>query len=280
MLTRRYRNLVFSILAASAAILLILVSQSSAQDGAFATIYQADKGVTLSFLPDANLPEQVVWQAWIEDDSELYVFDFTGIPNPSAANDFLIPSSVLDQVGGRGPVVVQAVQPGAGKIAEIRVNQDEILPPEAPPSVMVAIGMRGNQAWANFVAVDADGIPGSDSFMIPIDSFSFEVSDELLGRLTRIEAKLDAMTDTEPQQSNVTINTATLAELKTIPGIGEVKAGAIVAERGTPGLVGYDPFDSWQDLMNRVKGIGPTTVADMRAAGVELGSPSNNEPLP
>lgn len=75
---------------------------------------------------------------------------------------------------------------------------------------------------------------------------------------------------TELEPVNIYINTATMDELLQIPGIGSVKAGTIISERGTPDIIGYKPFESWQDLMNRVTGIGPSTLADIQAAGVEL----------
>lgn len=53
----------------------------------------------------------------------------------------------------------------------------------------------------------------------------------------------------------VNINTADASALKTLPGIGDTKAQAIIADRTSNG-----PFASCQDL-GRVKGIGPATVA-------------------
>lgn len=56
----------------------------------------------------------------------------------------------------------------------------------------------------------------------------------------------------------VNINTADASELTALPGIGTVKAQAIVAYRQTHG-----PFRSVDDL-DHVKGIGPATVARLR----------------
>ena len=53
----------------------------------------------------------------------------------------------------------------------------------------------------------------------------------------------------------ININTASLASLETLPGIGPVKAAAIIAER---------PFGTVEEL-ERVPGIGPTTLANIRA---------------
>lgn len=81
--------------------------------------------------------------------------------------------------------------------------------------------------------------------------------------------------DVEPVK--VYLNTATYEQLQTIPGIGAVKAGSIIATRGTPEVTGYNPFTSWQDLAVRVNGIGMGTVGDMQAAGVLLDPPAETE---
>jgi len=52
----------------------------------------------------------------------------------------------------------------------------------------------------------------------------------------------------------INLNTATQAELETLPGIGEVKAAAIIANR---------PYTSVDDL-DRVPRIGPATIANLR----------------
>ncbi|MFC0337005.1 competence protein ComEA [Kushneria avicenniae] len=61
----------------------------------------------------------------------------------------------------------------------------------------------------------------------------------------------------------VNINTATAAELTALPGIGEKKADAIVADREENGA-----YESADDL-SRVSGIGSATVDQLRD-GVEL----------
>ena len=63
----------------------------------------------------------------------------------------------------------------------------------------------------------------------------------------------------------ININTATYDELLKVPGIGPIKAGSIIAERGQNGL-----FADWADLARRVSGVGPATVADMQAGGAVL----------
>lgn len=56
----------------------------------------------------------------------------------------------------------------------------------------------------------------------------------------------------------VDLNRASQAELETIPGIGPVKAAAIVARRESAG-----PFTSLEDLLE-VDGIGPATLEAIR----------------
>lgn len=64
----------------------------------------------------------------------------------------------------------------------------------------------------------------------------------------------------------VNINTATVEELQTLSGIGEVKAERIVAYRKNNG-----PFKSVEDLLN-VPGIGQATLDTIRNS-VTVGSP-------
>lgn len=56
----------------------------------------------------------------------------------------------------------------------------------------------------------------------------------------------------------VNVNTATKAELVELPGIGSVKADAILAYRKAHGH-----FGSLEELA-KVKGIGDSTVADLK----------------
>lgn len=56
----------------------------------------------------------------------------------------------------------------------------------------------------------------------------------------------------------IDVNSASAAELASLPGIGASKAAAIIAEREKK------PFGSVDDL-ERVRGIGARTVEDLRA---------------
>lgn len=64
-------------------------------------------------------------------------------------------------------------------------------------------------------------------------------------------------TATGPSVSTVDVNTATAAELTTLPGIGPSKAAAILADRERHG-----PYQTCREL-TRVVGIGPATVANL-----------------
>ncbi|NLZ18008.1 MAG: helix-hairpin-helix domain-containing protein [Desulfobulbaceae bacterium] len=59
--------------------------------------------------------------------------------------------------------------------------------------------------------------------------------------------------------AKVNINTATVQELTTLPGIGPAKAEAIIKHREANG-----PFKTVDELGN-VKGVGPKTLQDLRS---------------
>lgn len=63
--------------------------------------------------------------------------------------------------------------------------------------------------------------------------------------------------DSEPGEGSlvVNINTATQAQLETLPNIGPARAAQIIANR---------PYESVEDLL-RISGIGPSALEDMRA---------------
>ena len=62
----------------------------------------------------------------------------------------------------------------------------------------------------------------------------------------------------QPSSGLVNINTASNAELQTLPGIGQVRANAIIAFRETHGM-----FQSVDELIN-VSGIGQITLENLR----------------
>lgn len=98
----------------------------------------------------------------------------------------------------------------------------------------------------------------------------------LISEVATINVKLDKLLESREVASlDIQINTATYDQILEIPGIGKVKAGSLITARDVPI---YRPFESWQNLMERVSGIGPSTVADMKAAGVTIGTPEPASP--
>jgi competence protein ComEA len=63
----------------------------------------------------------------------------------------------------------------------------------------------------------------------------------------------------------VEVNTADQAALESVKGIGPVHAKAIIDERTKNG-----PFKDADDLVARVKGIGPKSVKNLEAAGLTV----------
>lgn len=69
---------------------------------------------------------------------------------------------------------------------------------------------------------------------------------------------LSASNTTTPSNTKVNINTATQAQLETLPGIGPAKAGDIITYRTQNGL-----FKKIEDIIN-VKGIGAKTFESIK----------------
>lgn len=63
----------------------------------------------------------------------------------------------------------------------------------------------------------------------------------------------------------VEVNKATAAQLDSVKGIGPATSKAIIDERGKGG-----EFKDWNDLQNRVKGIGEKSSAKMSEAGLTV----------
>lgn len=60
------------------------------------------------------------------------------------------------------------------------------------------------------------------------------------------------------------INTATQAQLESLPGIGPQLAERMLAARA------QSPFADWADLRRRVKGLGPSTARKLSGAGLRV----------
>lgn len=81
-----------------------------------------------------------------------------------------------------------------------------------------------------------------------------------------VEQTLITMDDHEPVKTSakININTATVAQLDELPGIGPAKAQAIVADRQQHGR-----YTSLDQLL-RVKGIGPKMVDKIKTSGTAM----------
>lgn len=69
------------------------------------------------------------------------------------------------------------------------------------------------------------------------------------------------------------VNTATQVELRGVRGIGPKTAQIIIDERSRGGR-----YESFEDLSDRVKGIGSKKAASLQAAGLMLGGVGSAEP--
>ena len=74
-----------------------------------------------------------------------------------------------------------------------------------------------------------------------------------------------------PAECGIAINTATLEELMTLPGIGEARAKAIIENRET-----YGSFRYPEDLLS-VSGIGAKRLADLAGLITTAGQASRSE---
>lgn len=87
------------------------------------------------------------------------------------------------------------------------------------------------------------GRPGTDTYSVAAQTIRSQAVGEAV--------------QTPSQVGLININTATAAQLETLPGIGEVKAGRIVADREANG-----PYRIPEDLL-RVSGIGEGTLKEL-----------------
>lgn len=236
-------------------------------------VSQSSQGISISGLL-LSTTERLVWQAWIENDSEIYVF--TGLDDPTSHTGYLLPAATLAQIDGRGPAIVQAIVPGRtpSKVAEVRINFDPTsdagpasLPPD--PEIMVVVGLRDGTAYANFVGISEENLGAG--MLFPISGFKLQLDAQLEERLTAIEqnqerilAALGNSTPpvTEPDADPVVIyvNLDPWETLMELDGVGEAKARAAVVSRVSGG-----PIRNFDDWISRRIGMGPATRLDVEA---------------
>lgn len=71
-----------------------------------------------------------------------------------------------------------------------------------------------------------------------------------------------ALAQGQPQQQrDLDVNTATRAELESLPGVGPALAQRLLTGR---------PFADWPDLMRRVSGVKAATARRLSAAGLRV----------
>ena len=66
----------------------------------------------------------------------------------------------------------------------------------------------------------------------------------------------------------VDVKEATEAELQALPGVGPALSARIVGERAKA------PFKHWGDMIERVRGVGPTSAVKLSSAGLTVGQTS------
>ena len=72
------------------------------------------------------------------------------------------------------------------------------------------------------------------------------------------------------QNTEVEVNTASQAQLESLPGIGPALAERLLKAR---------PFSDWADLRHRAKGVGKATAVKLSAAGLRVqGQPFLSSP--
>ncbi|RUL89279.1 ComEA family DNA-binding protein [Tautonia sociabilis] len=76
-----------------------------------------------------------------------------------------------------------------------------------------------------------------------------------------------------PASVEADVNSAPAAVLLALPGLGPTRVDRIVEARSER------PFDSLEDLADRVKGIGPATIEGIRPFS-RAGDPAGKEPAP
>lgn len=70
----------------------------------------------------------------------------------------------------------------------------------------------------------------------------------------------------------VDVNKATRAELEALPGVGTALSARVLAERQKA------PFRNWNDLIQRVRGIGPGSAVKLSSAGLTVADSTYQQP--
>ena len=142
-------------------------------------------------------------------------------------------STPLDPPGVRISVRGAVVSPGIYRLASGSIVQDALL---AAGGVLP----QGDTSRLNLAALLSDG----QELRIPLQ--------------TPTPAAGTPLAPVPQSGGKINLNTATLVELESLPGVGPVLAQRIIEYRET-----YGPFQSVEDLLH-VKGIGPSLFEKIR----------------
>ena len=135
-----------------------------------------------------------------------------------------------------------------------------------PQNQEIAVEVRGAISTPGVVVIEPgdrmiDVINASGGFAPNADKPLVNLSTRVVdGQIIVIptQVQVAANTETTSNTQKININTASVEELKELPGIGDVLAQRIVAYREFQG-----PFQDIDDLIN-VEGVSPTLVESLR----------------
>ena len=168
-------------------------------------------------------------------------------------------AAMLAAVAGAVFLLIRGVSPGGAF---------EVVLPTAVPAAELKVYVSGAIRNPGVYAaeegdrldqlIEAAGGPNEDADLAVVN-LAVRVKDEDHWYIPRVgEAPQASVAQATRPSGKIDLNSATLDELESLPGIGEVKAQAIIRYREANG-----PFPSVEDLLD-VRGIGPATLEAIR----------------
>jgi comEA protein len=152
-----------------------------------------------------------------------------------------------------------------GAVMSLTVIFIQIFKPAAPQdgwenvNALMANTLQIQSAEQDDKASKSPVPPASTHVQEHITQGDQQVTPNVAQQETIIEPQMDIAKVTSQQDELINLNSATLEQLDTLPGIGPSKAKAIIDYR-----TNYGNFRSLEQLME-VKGIGPKIFARMKA---------------